>query len=55
MTQDQSGTETGRVVTRFIPVPKSVSAEAQQFLGMDLAALAGGSSQEPCPARRGAR
>ena len=47
MTQDQAGDETGRVVTRFIPVPKSVSVEAQQFLGMDLAALAGGTAQEP--------
>ena len=47
MTQDHTGDERGRVVTRFIPVPKSVSAEAQQFLRMDLAALAGGATQEP--------
>ncbi len=27
---------TGRTVSRFIPVPKSVSKQAQQFLGMEL-------------------
>ena len=47
MTDDQTGDETGRVVTRFIPVPKSVSIEAQQFLATDLAALAGGTTEEP--------
>jgi acetyl esterase/lipase len=47
VTQDQAGKEIGRIVTRFIPIPKSVSAEAQQFLGMDLAAIAGGATAEP--------
>ena len=49
MTHDQPGDETGRVVTRFIPVPKSVSIEAQQFLATDLAALSGGTTEEPAP------
>jgi epsilon-lactone hydrolase len=31
--------DAGIEVTRFIPVPKSVSAEAQQFLSMDLSAM----------------
>ena len=47
MTADQTGDQAGREITRFIPVPKSVSVEAQQFLAMDLAALAGGATQEP--------
>ena len=33
-TSDEVEAEPGFEVTRFIPVPKSVSAEAQAFLGM---------------------
>jgi epsilon-lactone hydrolase len=39
---DESGTAVGRRVDRFIPVPTSVSAQAQQFLGMDTFAGEGG-------------
>ena len=33
---DERPNTTGREVARFIPVPKSVSEHAQQFLGMDM-------------------
>jgi acetyl esterase/lipase len=37
MTLDDEGRSTaGREVVRFIPVPTSVSEQAQQFLGMDM-------------------
>ena len=37
MTLDDQGRSTaGREVVRFIPVPRSVSEQAQQFLGMDM-------------------
>jgi epsilon-lactone hydrolase len=36
MTLDDEGRSTGREVARFIPVPTSVSEQAQQFLGMDI-------------------
>jgi monoterpene epsilon-lactone hydrolase len=37
MTSDDEGrSAAGREVSRFIPVPTSVSAQAQQFLGMDM-------------------
>ena len=37
MTLDDQGRSTaGREVARFIPVPRSVSEQAQQFLGMDM-------------------
>jgi monoterpene epsilon-lactone hydrolase len=45
--QGEGGSESGVEVTRFIPIPKSVSFEAQQFLTMDLAALGGGATQDP--------
>ena len=38
--------ETGFEVTRFIPVPTSVSEQAQQFLGMELS-FADGTAQQP--------
>ena len=47
MTSDDEGHRTtGREVARFIPVPKSVSGQAQQFLGMD---LFGGSAARVVP------
>ena len=39
MTDDEAEQEQGSVVTRVIRAPKSVSAEAQQFLSMDLSAM----------------
>lgn len=37
MTLDDEGrSSAGREVARFIPVPTSVSEQAQQFLGMDM-------------------
>ena len=37
MTLDEEGrSAVGREVTRFIPVPTSISEQAQQFLGMDM-------------------
>ncbi len=36
MTLDDERRRTGREVARFIPVPTSVSEQAQQFLGMDM-------------------
>ena len=45
MTQDHADEARGREITRFIPVPKSVSIEAQQFLATDLATLAGGDAR----------
>ncbi|MGO9873773.1 MAG: hypothetical protein ACLPVY_08225 [Acidimicrobiia bacterium] len=35
----EAGAVAGFEVTRFIPVPRSVSADAQQFLSMDLSAM----------------
>src|SRR5471032_2442273 len=35
----EADADAGFEVTRFISVPKSVSAEAQQFLSMDLSAI----------------
>lgn len=47
MTLDNEGRSTaGREVARFIPVPKSVSDQAQQFLGMD---MFGGSADRVVP------
>ena len=45
--EDDAGPESGRVVTRFIPVPRSVSVEAQQFLGMDLSGMSAMEELEP--------
>jgi monoterpene epsilon-lactone hydrolase len=45
--EDEAGEQPGVVVTRFIPVPKSVSVEAQQFLGMDLSAMSTIDELEP--------
>jgi epsilon-lactone hydrolase len=39
MTDDEAEQEQGSIVTRVIRAPKSVSAEAQQFLSMDLSAM----------------
>ena len=51
MTLDDEGRSTaGREVARFIPVPTSVSEQAQQFLGMDMfGGGAGRSSQGTSP------
>ncbi len=45
--EDESGQEPGSAVTRFIPVPRSVSVEAQRFLSMDLSAMSATEEIEP--------
>ena len=47
MTQDEDDAGAGFEVTRFIPVPKSVSRHAQQFLTMGLSVGGGGVPREP--------
>lgn len=48
MTEQQAGhDEAGFEVTRFIPVPKSVSEHAQQFLAMGLSMTGGLAQQQP--------
>lgn len=47
MAIDESADQAGRVVTRFIPVPTSVSIEAQQFLSTDLSAVSASDTPDP--------
>jgi monoterpene epsilon-lactone hydrolase len=47
MTIEAAARGPGSVVTRFIPVPKSVSIEAQQFLGIDMSAMGAMEELEP--------
>ena len=45
--QQAANADAGFEVTRFVPVPKSVSPQAQQFLAMGLSVGGDGGSSEP--------
>ena len=45
--QNEADVDAGFEVTRFIPVPKSVSVAAQQFLSIDLSAMSATEELEP--------